>query len=102
MKLGEFIKEFVNHNSLVRLLYQHEKCSHIIVSDSWNDVSMEHEILNGTGIYRHYINNNVMYIASILTGGHYSEAINIVIEELEEQPFIEEKSIEYHTNVCAS
>lgn len=89
MKLREFIEKFVERNSLIRLLYK-EKGGHRIVHESWNDVSMEHDVLNGKGINRHYINNEVIEICSILVGGPYSEAINICIEELENQPYIEE------------
>jgi hypothetical protein len=93
MKLGEFIEKFVEHNSLIRLVYK-EKGGHRIVSDNWEDVCMEHDILNGKGKFRHYINNEVLGIASILVQGHYPESINIVIEELENQPFIEETPTE--------
>jgi len=88
MKLGEFIKNF-SHNNLVRLVYKH-KGGHEIVLEDWNDVSMDHEILKGKGKTRHYINTEVLEFASILCGGPYSEAINIVIEKLENQPFVEE------------
>lgn len=89
MKLGEFIKKFIEHNSLVRLVYKHGS-GHKLVLKSWEDISMEWEILNGKGKNRHYINNDVIGIACIATGGHYPETINIIIEELENQPFIEE------------
>ena len=55
---------------------------------------MDHEILNGKGKNRHYINNEVVGLASISLrpelGHRYPEAINIVIEPLENQPYIEE------------
>lgn len=89
MKLGEFIEKFVERNSLIRLLYK-EKGGHKIVNESWNDVSMEHDVLNGKGINRHYINNEVIEICSILVGSPYSEAINICIEGLDNQPYIQE------------
>ncbi len=88
MKLGEFIKNF-SHNNLVRLVYKNEG-GHEIVLEDWNDVSMDHEIINGKGKNRHYINNEVLGLCSILTKGHYPEAINICIERLENQPFVEE------------
>jgi len=92
MKLGEFIKQF-SHNNIVRLVYKN-KGGHILVLEGWNDVSMDHEILNGKGKNRHYINNEVLGLASIMfpsgSGCHYPEALNIVIEELENQPMIEE------------
>lgn len=89
MKLGEFIKEFIEPNSLIRLVYK-EKSGYRIVLDTWDDVSMEWEVLKGKGKNRHYVNNEVVGIVCVGTTGHYSEAINIVIEELGNQPFIEE------------
>ena len=90
MKLGEFIKNFVEPNSLIRLVYR-TKGGHEIVLDSWDDVSMEHEILNGKGKNRHYINNEVLGVACIGGMKHYSESINIVIEKLDFQPFVFEQ-----------
>ena len=93
MKLGEFIKNF-SHNNIIRLVY---KCKgvHEIVLDDWNDVSMDHEILKGKGKNRHYIDNEVLGLTTICFNGggsstSYPEALNIVIERLENQPFIEE------------
>lgn len=89
MKLGEFIENF-SHNNLIRLVYK-DKGGHKLVLNDWDDVSMDWEILKGRGSNRHYIDNEVLGLASILGAGkHYTESINIVIEELEEQPFIEE------------
>jgi len=91
MKLGEFIKQF-SHNNIVRLHYK-IKGGHQCVLESWDDVSMDHEIVNGKGKNRHYINNEVLGLVGInFRSGdtHYPEAINIVIEELENQPLIEE------------
>lgn len=52
---------------------------------------MDWEINKAKGNFRHYINNEVVEIVSIRDAGrHYPEAINIVIEELENQPFIDE------------
>lgn len=92
MKLGEFIKNF-SRNNLIRLLYK-EKGGHRIVHEDWNDVSMDWEINEGSGINRHYINHKVIGLASINFSGtkgmHYPEAINIVIEELENFPYLED------------
>lgn len=91
MKLKEFIENF-SHNNIVRLHYKIKGGNQCVLED-WNDVSMDHEILNGKGKNRHYINNEVLGLTGIYfqTGHtHYPEAINIVIEELENQPFIEE------------
>jgi hypothetical protein len=101
MKLGEFIEKFIEHNSLIRLVYKDDSgYEHKTVLNDWDDVSMEHEILKGRSKNRHYIGNEVLGIASILVIGPYSDAINIVIEELENQPFIEEVEREY--NICGS
>lgn len=91
MKLGEFIKNF-SHNNMIRLHYK-EKGGNRIVLDEWDDVSMDHEIVNGKGKNRHYLNNEVLGLVGIYFQSghtHYPDAINIVIEELENQQFIEE------------
>jgi len=92
MKLGEFIKNF-SHNNMVRLHYK-EKGINRLVLDDWDDVSMDHEIVNGKGKNRHYVNNEVLGLVGIYfqSGNtNYPDAINIVIEKLENQPFIEEQ-----------
>lgn len=88
MKLGEFIEKF-SHNNIIRLVYK-DKGGHRIVLDNWDDVSMDWEVNKGKGKNRHYINNEVLGIVSIGGIKRYSEAINIVIEELENQPYINE------------
>jgi hypothetical protein len=91
MKLGEFIKNF-SHNNIVRLVHK-DKGGHKLVLDYWDDVSMDHEILKGKGKNRHYIDNEVLGLTGIYFQPgetRYREAINIVIEELENQPMIEE------------
>jgi len=95
MKLGEFIEKF-SHNNIVRLHHK-IKGGNKIVLDDWDDVSMDHEILKGKGKNRHYINNEVLGLTTIYFQpghSHYPEALNIVIEELVDQPFIEEVKIE--------
>ena len=91
MKLGEFIEKF-SHNNLIRLVYKN-KGGHEIVQNTWDDVSMDWEINKAKGKNRHYINNEVLGVASISGMEKYPEAINIVIERLENQPFIEESDI---------
>jgi len=99
MKLGEFIEKFIEHNSIVRLVYK-DKSGHRIVQKSWSDVSMDHQILKGKGINRHYIGNEVLGVCSILTVGHFPEAINIVIEQMDNQPFIEEPEEQETAESC--
>lgn len=91
MKLGEFIQNFIQPNSLVRLLYRDEDGGYRTVLEDWNFVSMEWEILKSKSDNRHYINNKVIGIKDILVHKcPYSEAINIVIEKLDPQPQVEE------------
>lgn len=51
---------------------------------------MEWEILKGKGKNRNFINNEVIGITDIMVRGHYSEAINIVIKESDNQPLVDE------------
>jgi hypothetical protein len=101
MKLGEFIKNF-SHNNLIRLHYN-IKGGHELVLEDWNDVSMDWEVNKQQGNFRHYVDNEVLGIVGIYFGGtkgqHYPEAINICIERLENQPFLEEIEKEQH-NMC--
>lgn len=102
MKLGEFINNF-SHNNIVRLLYKF-KGGHEVVLDNWNDVSMDHEIVNGKGKFRHYVNNEVLGLTTVCfspgSGIHYPEALNIVIEKLDPQPQVEENQSEIEQNFC--
>lgn len=92
MKLGEFIEKF-SHNNIIRLLYKH-KGGHRVVLEDWNDVSMGWQVNKQKGKFRHYINNEVLGLTTICfdtgSGINYPEALNIVIEELENQPYLEE------------
>ena len=92
MKLGEFIKQF-SHNNVIRLWYE-IKGGHEIVLDTFNDVSMDWEVNKQKGKYRHYVDNEVLGLTTCLfnhkSGVHHTDAINIVIERLENQPFIDE------------
>lgn len=104
MKLGEFIEKF-SHNNLIRLVYK-EKGGNRLVLEDWNDVSMDWEVNKQKGKFRHYVNNEVLGLASICfqpgSGIRYSEAINIVIEELENQPMIDEVENEINDIMCES
>ena len=97
MKLGKFKENFIEPNSLVRLVYK-QKSGHEIILKTWDDVSMEWEILKGKGKNRHYINNDVLGVACIAGMKRYSDAINIVIERSETQPIIEEVFEEHSCN----
>lgn len=90
MKLGEFIENF-SHNNIIRLVYKY-KSGHETVLENWNVISMDWEVNKQQGPFRHYINNEVLGLAGICFGENtrYPEAINIVIERLDNQPFIEE------------
>ena len=103
MKLGEFIEKF-SHNNLIRLHYKIKGGNRLVLED-WNDVSMDWEVNKAKGNFRHYVNNEVLGLTSILLygtkGQSYPEAINIVIEELENQPMIDEVEDDI-TNMCES
>ena len=91
MKLGEFIEKF-RHNNMIRLHYKTKEGYECVLNDH-NEVSMDWEVLKGKSKNRHYINNEVVKLVSILyTSGHYPEAINIVIEKLDNQPQLEDLS----------
>jgi hypothetical protein len=81
MTLKEFIEEYIQHNSLVRVLYKNPG-GHKIVLNDWDDVDMDWKIVKGEGKYAAYVNHKVLGVTSILVRGPYSEAINIVIEEI--------------------
>jgi len=81
MILKDFINEYIEGNSLVRVLYKNPG-GHKLILDDWDGVSMDWEIVKGVGKYAPYVNHKVLGIASILTFGHYRESINIVIEEI--------------------
>jgi len=86
--LGEFIKAF-SHNNLIRLHYK-KKRGHECVLDSYDDVSMDWEVPKGKGKNRHFVDNKVMGLIGIGGIKRHEDAINIVIEELEDQPWIDE------------
>ena len=85
MKLGEFIKSF-SHNNIIHLHYR-VKGGHQSVIREGNSTSMDWEVNKKKGPNRHYINNEVVGLLGIY---ECSDTINIVIERLENQPFIEE------------
>lgn len=96
MKLGEYIDAF-SHNNMIRLLYKNEH-GYETVLDSWDDVSMDWEVNKAKGINRHYINNEVIGIIGISGIKKNSDAINIIIEKIDNQPFIEELIEESNTS----
>jgi len=81
MKLKEFVEKFVEHNTLIRLLYKN-KGGHEVVLNDWDDVSMEHELLKGKGKFKNYADHKVRGVTDVLVvKSPYSEAVNIVIEK---------------------
>ena len=101
MKLGEFIEKF-SHNNMIRLHYKIEGGYECVLKDH-NEVSMDWEILKGESKNRHYVDNEVIKLVAILyTSGPYSEAINIVIEKLEDQPFVEDQGLDESENTTSN
>lgn len=87
MKLGEFLDKF-SHNNIIRLLYKTRE-GHETVMMSWSEVSMDWEVKKQRGCFRHFVDNEVVGLASILVE-KYPEAINIVIEKKYPQPVLPE------------
>lgn len=101
MKLGEFIQQF-SHNNVIRLWYK-IKGGHEIVGETFNDVSMDWQVNKQQGKFRHYVNNEVLGLTTCLFGSgvQHTDALNIVIERLENQPQLEE-IIEDKSQYCES
>lgn len=89
MNLLDFINCYIQPNSIIRLVYK-TKEGYEAVNEKWEDISMEWEIARVKGANRHYANNKVIGIAGILSDCRYPETINIVIEKMENQPFVKE------------
>lgn len=93
MTLGEFIKQFSTTNNLIRLVYKHD-FGYEPICGLWSEVCMDHEVLAQKGCFRHFVNNNVIGIVSVyISGSSYPEAINIIIERLENQPKLPDLTI---------
>lgn len=90
MKLGEFIQKYT-HNNIIRLVYK-AKRGHETVGEDWSVTSMDWEVNAKQGPFRHYVNNEVLGLASICFTPdiRHHESLNIVIERLENQPYVEE------------
>jgi hypothetical protein len=92
MKLREFIKNF-SHNNVIRLVYKNKGGYEVVLTD-WNDVSMDWEVTEQKGKFRHYIDNEVLGLTTISFGRgqviHQADILNIVIERLENQTYLEE------------
>lgn len=88
MKLKKFLKKH-SHNNLIRLYYKSKEGLVSVYPNIPNDVSMDHEIIKGKGIHKHFRNHKVKGLASIYHYGknlQYSEAIDIVIEYKQNEP----------------
>ncbi len=81
MTVIDFISQYVQHNSIVRLVYKNPGGHRTVLNYEWDVVSMEHEITKGRGKFAAFTKHKVIGVASILTHGSYADAINIVIEE---------------------
>jgi hypothetical protein len=81
MKLKDFLINYSkpNHNP-IRLLYTKENGAYEIVTDSWEDVSTDDEIVTGRGIYKDYLEAEVVGIVAPFVDCINTEAINIVIQ----------------------
>lgn len=78
MILKDFIEEFVEPNTLIRL-WKKIKGGHQLLFDSTDMVEMEWKIKKGEGIYKGLEDSPVVGVTDILVKGNYTEAVNIVI-----------------------
>ena len=78
MILKDFIEEFVEPNTLIRL-WKKIKGGHQPLFDSTDMVEMEWRIKKGEGIYKGLEDSPVVGVTDILVKGNYTEAVNIVI-----------------------
>lgn len=76
MTLKSFLEEF-SHNNIIRLLYKVEG-GHTPVTDDWDNVAMDHEIIDGTR-FNSFIDKEVLGVVGIIVK-RYSDAINIVLK----------------------
>jgi hypothetical protein len=83
MTLKDFVQQYVEHNSLIRVVYKLPG-GHKAVLNSWSEVSMDHELLKMKGKLARFVNHEVIGVASILTTGAYPDAVNIVVKEIPE------------------
>jgi hypothetical protein len=83
MTLKDFVKQYVEHNSLIRVVYKLPG-GHKAVLNRWSEVSMDHELLKMKGKFAKFANHEVIGVASILTTGSYPDAVNIVVKEIPE------------------
>lgn len=84
MILKDFIEQFVEKNTLIRLWYKVKGGYSAVyyTGERFDSVSMEWETLKGEGKYGEYMDNEVIGVTDILvTKTNYPEAVNIVIKE---------------------
>ncbi len=85
MTLSEFLQQFC-HNSIIRVLYKPEferGYAPANKTHDWDVVAMDHEIINGKGVYGALKDMTVVKVIDLhfdVSGEiKYSHAINIVI-----------------------
>ena len=80
MILKEFLLNFVEPNSIVRLLYRNET-GHVTVFEGWDVVYMDWQYVNNEDEkFLKFLFKNVIGVTDIACGSMYPEAINICIE----------------------
>jgi hypothetical protein len=76
MTLLDFLLEFVEKNSLVRLVYPNDEK----IFDSWDDCDLREEYIRSLD-FEKYHDKKFIGVTSIHYNGDYQDAINIVIEK---------------------
>lgn len=79
MSLRIFVKNFICHNSLIRLWVVEDNEYKMLTDDDNNSVCMDHELLNNKVWQSKYLEYKVKGVTDILVKDFYTEAINIVL-----------------------
>lgn len=80
MKLGKFIKKYINRNSLIRLYYIDYGELKLLL-DTKSGVCMEWEVVDDKGKHNPYYDMKILHIKDIMSLDNHPEAINIVVEK---------------------
>lgn len=83
MKLRDFVANYIEHNSIVRLVRK-TSSGHEIIDSNWGIVHMAHDFKRNTPVNAMYGHCVVTHIASIYVRAAHPDAINIAIESTDD------------------
>jgi hypothetical protein len=79
MKLKDFLENFVEPNSSIRLWKNIGNGQHKMLADNQHTV-MDHELLHYNTVLSEYLTNDVEHVFSVLVPGSFADVINISIK----------------------